>query len=538
MDRIISKEQKGFIKGRYIGENIRLLYDIMYQTEKLEIPGLNMLIDFEKAYDSLSREYIFDCLKLFGFGSSLMKWIKTLLNKSLARVNQNGYLTRPFMVERGCRQGDPVSAFLFVIGAQILNNLSHGNKDIKGITINNNEYLIAQFADDTEYFLDGSEESLKAALETLKRFERMSGLKVNVDKTRIIWIGSVRQSQRKLCPGYNLDWNQGVFRALGVIFSTETDSTPEMNYKGILNKIKRIFGMWKRRSLTLQGKTTVIKTLVLSKLIYFLINMPRPPDQLLKRIEKECYTFLWDGKRSKIRKEVMVKTCREGGLGMVDLDKFDKSLKAAWIIRLIKNDQQWQKLNGIGRKIRDIASTGGYIGKSVQKQLNPFWKEVAQSWNTFLMSIEPPTAVHGILDQSLWNNVYFRDTDFFHENWFHAGLRSIRDVIKENGSFMQFKDLQERYQLDGNLNVYNRLVNIIPRICMGRIAAADTMELNRNVHGSPLQDMVQKQLKARSKFFYNIIVANNIAPVGPKNGRNDWDIRSYHGKNITCFARV
>ena len=54
LDIIIAKDQTGFIKGRYIGENIRLIYDIMHYTEKLNIPGMLLLIDFEKAFDSLS----------------------------------------------------------------------------------------------------------------------------------------------------------------------------------------------------------------------------------------------------------------------------------------------------------------------------------------------------------------------------------------------------------------------------------------------------------------------------------------------------
>jgi len=54
MDKLIHNDQTGFIKGRYIGENTRLIYDILHYTEENEIPGLLLLIDFEKAFDSLS----------------------------------------------------------------------------------------------------------------------------------------------------------------------------------------------------------------------------------------------------------------------------------------------------------------------------------------------------------------------------------------------------------------------------------------------------------------------------------------------------
>lgn len=54
LDLIISDTQSGFMKGRYIGENTRFVYDIMAYTESEHIPGLLVLIDFEKAFDSIS----------------------------------------------------------------------------------------------------------------------------------------------------------------------------------------------------------------------------------------------------------------------------------------------------------------------------------------------------------------------------------------------------------------------------------------------------------------------------------------------------
>ena len=58
LPKIIHKDQTGFLKGRYIGENIRLLSDTLVYTEKEEIPGLLLLIDFEKAFDSISWSFM------------------------------------------------------------------------------------------------------------------------------------------------------------------------------------------------------------------------------------------------------------------------------------------------------------------------------------------------------------------------------------------------------------------------------------------------------------------------------------------------
>ena len=72
LPKIISSTQTGFITGRYIGESTRLVYDIMNSTEINNIDGLLMLIDFEKAYDSISWAFMFKVLNIFGFGNSLI----------------------------------------------------------------------------------------------------------------------------------------------------------------------------------------------------------------------------------------------------------------------------------------------------------------------------------------------------------------------------------------------------------------------------------------------------------------------------------
>ena len=121
----------------------------------------------KKSIASISRECIEKCLKLFEFGPSYRLWIQTLGQKSNALVAHNEYMSRTFPLERGCPQGDPISPYLFVLGVQILNTLVKRNEDIQGVTIEGQEYIITQYADDTEFILNGSENSLQASLDTL-----------------------------------------------------------------------------------------------------------------------------------------------------------------------------------------------------------------------------------------------------------------------------------------------------------------------------------------------------------------------------------
>ena len=183
---LINDNQTGFIPGRYIGENIRLIYDILAFTEENDIPGILLLIDFEKAFDTVSWDFIQKTLTFFNFGNSIIHWIKTFYNKITSCVTQNCFLSERFHIQRGCRQGDPLSPYIFILCAEILGLLIRKNKDIKGISIDDTEYTISQYADDTSLILDGTPLSLDASLRTLQYYAEISGLRMNMDKTNVI----------------------------------------------------------------------------------------------------------------------------------------------------------------------------------------------------------------------------------------------------------------------------------------------------------------------------------------------------------------
>ena len=96
LDHIINKYQTGFIKGRSIVENLRVIYDVMKFTEEQKIPGLIMLIDFEKAFDSLSWNFLHKCLKYLNFGESIRQWIKVFYKDISSAVIQSGKISSFF----------------------------------------------------------------------------------------------------------------------------------------------------------------------------------------------------------------------------------------------------------------------------------------------------------------------------------------------------------------------------------------------------------------------------------------------------------
>lgn len=105
--KIIHPDQTGFIQGRNIAENIKPLYDIMQYREEEKIPGLFLLVDFEKAFDSVSWSFLKKSLRYFNFGESIRKRVSNFYSNITSAVNQGGNISDTFCLYRGCRQGDP-----------------------------------------------------------------------------------------------------------------------------------------------------------------------------------------------------------------------------------------------------------------------------------------------------------------------------------------------------------------------------------------------------------------------------------------------
>ena len=100
----------------------------------------------------------------------------------------NRYTSPWFSTERGCRQGDPISPYLFPLCVEILDNIIRENRLIKGININDEEHKIAQFADDTQTVSECDAISFELSIGTVDKFGRKSSLAMNSGKTQAIWL--------------------------------------------------------------------------------------------------------------------------------------------------------------------------------------------------------------------------------------------------------------------------------------------------------------------------------------------------------------
>ena len=345
LPKLISDDQKGFIKGRCISENIRLLDSVIKFTEGKKIPGLLLFLDFEKAFDTLEWSFINKTLQHFGFGPSLLNWIKLFYCNIESCILNNGWASNFFKLSRGVRQGCPLSPYLFILSVEVLAEAIRKKQKIKGIEINGNEFKLSQYADDTTLILDGSKESCLESLDLIETFGNVSGLRLNTKKTEALWIGSKKDCDVKLLPEKDFKWPKKKVKALGVWLSTDPNIIISLNYKEKIEKIRSILGCWNFRRLTLLGKITVLKSLVTSQLVYIFSSL-QTNHEAIKEINTMFYKFLWNDKGDKIKRKVMINDYPEGGLRMIDIASFNKSLKATWIQKYLdpENHSKWKRL--------------------------------------------------------------------------------------------------------------------------------------------------------------------------------------------------
>ena len=229
LPKLVHLDQKGFINERFIGEITRLTFDIINECKIQKQKGLIILIDFEKAFDSISWNFILKSMQLLNFGDDTINWVKSLQLGSNSKILQNGNLSEKKILGRGCSRGDPISPYLFILASEFLAEAIRSNPDIKGLNLLEKEHKISQYADDTTLFLKPEEKCIRSCMVTLNEFEKISGLKVNTDKTKVVKLGDWGDSRTTLCNDLKLIWRDE-FISLGIKYNVnDMENISEIN---------------------------------------------------------------------------------------------------------------------------------------------------------------------------------------------------------------------------------------------------------------------------------------------------------------------
>lgn len=149
-------------------------------------PKAILALDVAKAFDSLEWDYLWKVLERFGFGPSFIGWVKLLYIELRARIKINNKLSEMFQLERGSRQGCPLSPLLFALAMEPLAIMTRSRLYIQGFRRQLEEDRIALFVDDVLFFLGDVESLLNTVIQMVGEFGRLSGLVINWDKWALL----------------------------------------------------------------------------------------------------------------------------------------------------------------------------------------------------------------------------------------------------------------------------------------------------------------------------------------------------------------
>merc|ERR1712015_356781 len=160
-----------------------------------------VMMDVEKAFDSMDHDFLIDVLKVFGFGGNFIDWVKIILTNQESCVMNGGNSTGYFNLERGARQGDPISAYLFILVIEVFFQMVRKDRSIKGVNVCGHIFDIIAYADDATVLCNDldSARRVKGAFDV---FSKYSGLRLNESKTEICGIGVKRGC------GYRTLWDE------------------------------------------------------------------------------------------------------------------------------------------------------------------------------------------------------------------------------------------------------------------------------------------------------------------------------------------
>ena len=336
--------------------------------------------------------------------------------------------------------------------------------------------------------------SAKALFDLLEVFKKPSGLMINTTKTQGMWIGSSRKNKAK---PLGIKWPDEPIKALEVHYTYDLKLLHEKNFIERLDSVKKLLNIWSSRGLSIYGKVTVIKSLIIPKLVYISSLLPTSKG-IIQELNRLLFKFLWKG-TDKVTRLSAINEYENGGLKIIDLESMIKSLRLAWIKRTFEAyDSTWKSylrhlLNRFGGlflfhcnyEVKDIPIT------------SQFYSELLKWWSDFREEFDTERDRQNIV----WNNKEIRinNKPVFYKNIFESGIIYVNDLLFHLNNTDSFNIISQKISRT-NVLIWAGLRHSVPSHLKTTNCTSSTTPLSFRI-----DNKVFNAMKKKSKDYYLLI---------------------------------
>lgn len=320
---LVDGDQTGFVHGRNIAENYVYAADLLACCHKRKIPTVALKLDFRKAFDSVSWDSLLAILEARGFDSKWIGWISTILNTGKISILLNGVPGRWFSCRRGLRQGDPLSPFLFIVVADVLQRLAFDCDDLRHPIVPDLSCPVLQYADDTLILVPATMTAIQALHGVLSAFSIATGLTINFHKSTFVPLHVDAAVANSLASVLGCSLSSFPQTYLGLPLSPTRLLVSD--YAPLIAAFDKYLSGWRARLLSAGGRLVLTNAVLGSLAAYYMCSL-KLPTTVLEMLDSRRRAFLWTGEdrcsgaKSLVAWDSVCYPFVEGGLGIKDLE--------------------------------------------------------------------------------------------------------------------------------------------------------------------------------------------------------------------------
>lgn len=323
--RLIDADQTGFIKGRSISENFVRATELVHTCHRRRAPTLVLKLDFAKAFDSI-------CWEGKHAPDPRSPWVPGTVARvdalppghvQVGGARQRRSRTLDWITcKRGLRQGDALSPYLFILVADVLQQLVRAEPGLKH-PLADDSAPVLQYADDTIVLLRVDDESVRRLKATLERFTTCTGLVINFNKSTVTPMHVAAADLQRFLD--IMQCQEGRFPQTYLGLPLSNTKLPLSAFAPLIARVDRYLSTWKALLLSTAGRVVLVNAVLDGLQTYAMGAMVLPPS-VLKQLDARRRAFLWTGTDTASGAQCLVAwedVCRDkedGGLGVARLD--------------------------------------------------------------------------------------------------------------------------------------------------------------------------------------------------------------------------